>query len=121
MTGSPDPEIGHVDQHGYEVVVYDEPDILPATSLSGGKKGPYIRRKGGPLRAYRPLEDFPGLHRRFAELPADPHAIKEFVHFYGLLGAGFSKEEEDLINWCKSISNMKYLIQVIDDGRRDEE
>ena len=79
----------YVDQHGYEEVV-NERGAERRAALSA-KEGEYIRGKGGPLRAYRPLEDFPGLHRRFAELPMDTPAILEFVHMFGLLGSSSSE------------------------------
>jgi len=113
----------YVDQHGYEVIPIER-DLLfaePVTSISEGRHGEFIRGKGGPLRAYRPLEEFSGLHRTFAELQADTPSILEFVHMYGLLGVGFSEPglgEEDLGLWHRSIASMRNLVQVIDADQR---
>ncbi len=114
----------YVDQHGYEEVVYErgvERGAERRAALSA-KEGKYIRGKGGPLRAYRPLEDFPGLHRRFAELPMDTPAILEFVHMFGLLGSSSSESwlgEEDLSYWHGSITSMRHMVHALDVGERD--
>ena len=112
-----------VDQHGYEEVVYERNAHEPhSTLLTAGPEGAYIRGKGGPLRAYRPLEDFPGLHRRFAELPNDTLSILEFAHMFGLLGVGFEEPwlgEEDLPFWHRAIKGMSRLVHVIDAGDGD--
>ncbi len=114
----------YVDQHGYEEVVYERNALDTGNlMLDWRKEGEFIRGKGGPLRAYRPLEDFPGLHRRFAKLPTDTPAILEFIHMFGLLGSGFSEPglgEEDLAGWRTSIAIMERLVYEIDAGKRDE-
>jgi hypothetical protein len=90
-----------VDQDGYDVV-HEEPARSPnATFLSQGEvtagataldhyrqgaAGYYvIRRRGGPLRYYRPLDDEPGLWRRFSETCISIDGVLSFVREFGLL------------------------------------
>jgi hypothetical protein len=71
-----------VDQDGYEI------KHVP-TRTGPGPADAYFEEvsicpRGGPLREYRPMEDFPGLWRRFAEC-TDRSAALAFVKEFGLL------------------------------------
>ena len=93
-----------VDQHGYEPVSAEElpagveRPVLGEPPINGGW---WIRRKGGPLRWYRPLESrrglARGLARRFAYLSKEPQAILKFANQFGFLGVGQTGFEEDVI------------------------
>jgi len=46
-----------------------------------------LEPRGGPQRFYRPLDEVPGLFRRFAKLTSSSRdEISEFTHEFGLLG-----------------------------------
>ncbi len=116
----------YVDQKGYEPV--SAQDLPPGTPspvlLPPPKHGWYLRRKGGPLRAYRPLEDYRGLFRRFAYLPEEPQAILEFANEFGILGVGRSGlpddeswVEEHVLWWYDHIRGVRYIVEGIDGGK----
>lgn len=71
-----------MDQDGYEI------EHVPASTggslLSSVYEHDLIRPRGGPLRWYRPMDDHPGLWRRFAAC-ADASDLLEFVCEFGLL------------------------------------
>jgi hypothetical protein len=86
-----------VDQHGYELLPPDADDGSPgATLLSGKFRGWFIRRKGGPLRFYRPLTEHRGLFREFANVGLSPEDMLSFVQRYGLLYEGDSQSVDEL-------------------------
>lgn len=119
----------YVDQHGYKLEFQeDEPG---KTSLTAKIPGWRLARKGGPLREYWPLDEHPGLFRRFANLPEDlspedlspePKALLEFANEFGLLGTwaistGQMPDSEDLIGWRDDIRSFRAMVGAIDDGR----
>jgi hypothetical protein len=69
-----------VDQAGYE--------LQQAVSFKTSLTGPEIRARGGPPRYYRPLEEHPGLWRRFAATCNSAVGVLDFVSHFGLLGEG---------------------------------
>ncbi len=115
----------YVDQKGYEPV--SAQDLPPGTPspvlLPPPKHGWYLRRKGGSLRAYRPLEDYRGLFRHFAYLPEEPQAILEFANKFGILGVGLSGPpddenwEEHVHWWHTHIRGVRHIVEGIDSGK----
>lgn len=112
-----------IDQHGYEPASAEkfppgvERPVLKEPPIGGGW---WIRRKGGPLRWYLPLEDR-GLARRFANLPKEPQAMLKFVDKFGFLGVGQTGYEEDVIEehswyWRNHIEFMHRVVEAIDAG-----
>ncbi len=130
-----------VDQSGYEIVsaAEDLPPPDPEVAEDGGLAeverpvlddppiggGWYIRRKGGPLRAYRPLESAHGLARQFASLPLEePKKIREFANEYGFLAAEFSGHSVPLTYlehgqlWYAHIKGVSHVVQEIEAGHK---
>ncbi len=113
-----------IDQHGYEPASAEElpagveRPVLEEPPIGGGW---WIRRKGGPLRWYRPLESRRGLARRFASLPKDPAALLDFANEFGFLGvrqAGYERNvvEEYALYWHQHMDFMRSVVKAIDDG-----
>ena len=111
-----------VDRDGYQATSAEE---LPAGVERPVLKEPplgrgwYIRRKGGPLRDYRPLAEYPGLARRFAYLAKEPGAILKFANEFGFLGVGQTGYEADVIEehvwfWHTHIEFMRGVVEAID-------
>ncbi len=116
-----------VDQGGYEIVpAGDDPPAIerPAFEDPHIVGGWYIRRKGGPLRAYRPLESAPGLARLFASLPRGPQALLDFANEFGLLGVGRREHsgepawEERGDRWHESVFGFGLVVRDIDSGNK---
>ncbi len=113
-----------LDQHGYEAVSAEKlPEGMDRPILENPPKtGWVLRRKGGPLRRYRPLEEHPGLFRRFAYLPEEPQAILEFANEFGILGVGLTEPTEDLdwdelsLYWLNHIRGLRVVVDGIDTG-----
>jgi hypothetical protein len=118
----------YVDQHGYDAVsAEDLPEgvrrpVLKAPTLPAGQ-GFYLKRKGGPLRAYRPLDDQPGLARRFAYLPKTPSAFLEFANEFGFLGAECSEHPDD-VEWEEHSpwwhTHVQGFLSIVEGIDRDE-
>ena len=116
----------YVDQDGYEAVSAADPPegvqrpVLQAASLPAGQ-GFWLKRKGGPLRAYRPLEKHPGLFRQFAHLSRTPQAFLEFANEFGFLGVGQSGHPDDVASlehswwWHNHIQGFRDYLEGIDD------
>src|SRR5277367_4620346 len=71
-----------VDQDGYEIKAIETrtgPSLADAVFWEAR-----ICPRGGPLREYRPMDDHPGLWRRFAGC-ADANDALAFVQEFGLL------------------------------------
>ncbi len=124
----------YVDQRGYEAVSAEElPEGMDRPILDDPPKtGWFLRRKGGPLRWYRPLEEHPGLFRRFACLPYEPQEILRFANEFGLLGANrvhdfvdgdlqehLHEREEDVLWWRPHITYMHDIVEGIDLGNEN--
>ena len=114
-----------VDQDGYEAVsAEDLPEgvqrpVLQAASLPAGQ-GFYLKRKGGQLREYRPLDEQSGLARRFAYLPKTPSAILDFANEFGFLGLECSKHPDD-VEWAEHspwwhthVQGLRHFVERID-------
>ena len=122
-----------VDQSGYEIVSAEhlppgvERPILESPPIGGGWN---IRRKGGPLKAYRPLEDTRGLARQFASLfskpqPLEPEVLEpqdvlKFANEFGFLGVGPSEHEEHQLWWRTHIQGVRHVVQQIEAGNKQE-
>ncbi len=118
----------YVDQDGYEAVsAEDLPEgvrrpVLQAPTLPAGQ-GFYLKRKGGPLRTYRPLEEHPALFRQFAYLSRTPQAFLEFANEFGFLGVDCSEHPESATwlehspYWHTHVQGFLYIVEGID---RDE-
>ena len=113
-----------VDQHGYEAASAEElppgvkRPVLEEPPIGGGW---WIRRKGGPLREYWPLESARGLARQFASLPREPQALLDFANQFGFLGVcqtGFERNvvEEYALYWHQHMDFMRGVIKAIDDS-----
>lgn len=120
------------DKHGYELLT------------EGGGMWPKARLqvKGGPLEFYRPLEEHPGLFRRFANITPifspwggnvrgyveshEPDEICQFANEYGLLSDYRISDEdkdvlgellwEDIEDWTIHIEEMSQIIKELDLG-----
>jgi hypothetical protein len=68
-----------------------------------------IRPRGGPLREYRPMDDHPGLWRRFAAC-ADASGLLAFVCEFGLL---YSIERADSFHHVDYILSTAELVHQI--------
>jgi hypothetical protein len=78
-----------------------------------GPPMPTLEPCGGPLRFYRPLDEEPGLGRKFAalRLPADQAELLEFVNRYGLLSDTHTE-----LSWIEeSIQRCKVTAVALDD------
>jgi hypothetical protein len=75
-----------VDQAGYDLV--HVPAREGGSLLSSDSEHDEIRPRGGPPRYYRPMDEHPGLWRRFAETCGSADGILGFVTEFGLLGDG---------------------------------
>ena len=115
-----------VDAAGYDILppeVSFEEMMKTADSLLGdGRRTTHdVRRKGGPLRYYRPLEDHPALFRQFGSDVTDYESLRGFLDQFGLLTeSGFdsmrsSLSGEECLQWA---GFMRTVAQLIDDGDR---
>ena len=113
-----------VDDHGYEPVSAEqlpagvERPVLEEPPIGGGW---WIRRRGGPLKRYRPLESRRGLARRFAYLPKDPVALLDFANEFGFLGVGQTGYEDGVVEeyaryWHQHMDFMRGIIETIKSG-----
>lgn len=112
-----------VDQSGYEIVSAE--DDPPAIERPAFEEDPpiggnwYIKRKGGPLRAYRPRESAPGLARQFASLPRQPQALLDFANNFGLLGVVDAEHPGEAgLWWYDNIFEMGLVVRDIDSGNK---
>lgn len=102
-----------VDQSGYDLV--EEPDTgADGATILSGAVGPELRRKGGPLRYYRPFDDAPGLFLQLAHTEPAPGAILAFINHFGFLGFAFlgdpgTQEKEPLSDWMRMIQQLRSL------------
>ena len=104
-----------VDQRGYELVYKKAESRGSVRTFEGW----HVQRKGGPVRAYRPLEDHRGLFRRFAHLTPEKESILEFITEFGFLFP--HNQESELVNdWLARARGMAEIVQSIDEGRTDE-
>lgn len=95
--------------------------IDPAHSGTGW----HLRRKAGPLRFIRPLEE-QGLFRRFAYLEKEESAVVAFANEFGFLGLGLTGPpqllywEEDVHQWWAHIDHFRGMINLIDAENQSE-
>src|SRR4051812_4446339 len=114
-----------VDQDGYELankapspleglVPPYSPEFERELERGGWKQE--IRRRGGPLRYYRPMER-PGLWRRLGEAANTRDGIMAFVGEFGLLGDllhGTNIEKETLGEVANTARILKIIGQNLD-------
>lgn len=119
-----------VDQAGYELeLIKPRRSTGRTTLLTASDTEPYyvIRRRGGPLSYYRPLDDnYLGMARRFADLAtasSDDTTLRDFANEFGLLGVwaglGFDPEEnreERIDEWRSLTKSLRYVYSLIDSG-----
>jgi hypothetical protein len=74
-----------------------------------------LRRRGGPNRFYRPLEDSPGLFRRFASLPNDRDAILRFTNEFGFITGAATDEFFLLDRFDDQRRRLSYITSILDD------
>ena len=79
-----------------------------------------VRRRGGPLRYYRPLRDHPGLAREFSELREEEDYI-DFAGRFGLLGnsldlASSTDDKELVAHWFLRSKQIRDLLGAHDNG-----
>lgn len=114
-----------VDQHGYEAIYPTAEERERPRRLIEGDPSPRIVRNGGPLRAYRPFQDHPGLFLEFGNCEETPEAAAAFATKYGLLGAySFDLEvpnDEDFSLWLNSIRNMRRMVGEIEARIQNDE
>jgi hypothetical protein len=101
-----------VDRGGYRWV---EQPARQGTILTEHPARWVIEPCGGPARFYQPLDEEPGLGRKFSALPlpADRAAILDFTNRYGLLDDGFTVELNDL---ARSIHSLKIATIALDES-----
>lgn len=120
-----------VDQDGYEFV---EPEPEPpgprprrALLISGRPPSATIKRKGGPLRSYRPLDDYPGLFLEFAHTRRTPEACIDFTNRFGFLGlSSFGVrpdeiESERFDDWKDSSWGVERMVSCIETALNNSE
>ncbi len=115
-----------VDQDGYEIEKV--PPGSGSTLVYSYPGYRQIRRRGGPWRHYRPVEEDPGIARRFACLPETPDAVLQFVNRYGLPGTSALRtsepdpwsEFEPLEDLYRGIRNLRFLFDLIDADKRQQ-
>lgn len=118
-----------VDQNGYKIVRWQQegPGIAPFDVDD-------IRRNGGPMRFYRPLDE-PGLWRQFAETCSSSAGVLEFVNEFGLLTDDararawkgeevqtqrrISSSNQPLENILRFAAFIRHLAGLIDAGDRE--
>jgi len=113
-----------VDQDGYELE-FVKPRLTKGradTKLTG----PYqiLKRRSGPLRYYRPLEDQPGLARRLAELSkhqGDESLLVDFANEFGLLshdsfGLVISGQRMKTSDWWEIALQLHFVLELKDAG-----
>lgn len=81
-----------VDQDGYRVEY--EPPVTTGAMLMRHDGRHVLRRNGGPFRAYRPLEEAPGMFLELANTPRTLEAVRAFADRYGLLGTLFKEAQQ---------------------------
>ena len=101
-----------VDRDGYEI----EHRGPTGDSLLGRVEYDVIRRRGGPDRNYRPLEDHPGLWRRFAETCSTVDGVLKFVTQFGLLSDVGWETPDSILNTAELI---RQIAANLDDGDSD--
>jgi hypothetical protein len=120
-----------VDQSGYEIAPRKRGALSTASTLfdlsddpdgdtGGGDYDHEIRRRGGPLRYYRPMTERPGLWRRCAETCISWDGALEFVNEFGLFGLFDKQESSESIGFI--LNTGRYLAAIadqIDKGDRD--
>lgn len=79
-------------------------------------RGWVLRRRGGPNRFYRPLEDNPGLFRRFASLPAIPDrdAILEFTNRFGFIDGNLDSDFFLFDQFKQQQINLSYVVSILE-------
>jgi len=120
-----------VDQAGYELV-HVTPPHDPAHPSGGGEwtsllgfREPYdvIRGKGGSPRLYRPLEEHPGLYRRFAEQCESVEGLIEFANEFGLpiyrFNNGYAVAEAKTEEVFRNRAFFMQIARALDNGDTD--
>jgi hypothetical protein len=108
------------DKSGYPM---DHPFWTANTLLSSASAGyDAIRRVGGPLQYYFPLEDAPGLWRQFAEKCTGLDGVLSFVSEFGLLTNTASVDGRELGDTPDAIlgtaERIRYIAALLDAGNR---
>lgn len=103
-----------VDQSGYQLT-------------EGSAVFKEIQREGGPLKYYRPIQEYPGLHRRFTALKKPDEMCEFACEFGSLYQLGHphpqvpdGDKSESLTIWAMHIAKMKVIIECIDQGSGTE-
>jgi hypothetical protein len=96
--------------------------ILPETLVrtNAEKFGHQIVRSGGNLIPYRPLSDFDGLFRQFANAPPTPEGILDFIDRFGpLTREGLDeKQGEDVSSLIKHAEAMSRILNEYSRGHK---
>ena len=106
---------------GHQLFDFDWPFDQDGYVLDTNPKGyKVVRRRGGPLRYYRPLRDHPGLVREFSELREEEDYI-DFAGRFGLLGHHFdlqssADDKEPVAEWYFRSKNIRDLLAAHDKG-----
>ena len=110
-----------VDQDGYFLDHVDDDRPKGGGVLTAGLTGDFIRRRGGPLRYYRPMEAHPGLWRRFAETCISVEGVLSFVNDFGLLAASGKAEGHDYERperILETATLIRHIAAELDSGER---
>lgn len=113
-----------VDPEGY--ALQTDPPGKGGTLLGEVPPQTWIRRKTTrDLRYYEPREDYPDLHKIFAELANTPEEACSFVSKYGVLGAsgsvGFNFDsiegDQDLASFLEAQKRVKLVMGGLIEGK----
>ena len=85
------------------------------TTLLGSVQYDIIRPKGGPPRYYRPLDDYPGLWRPFAETCSSVEGVLTFVREFGLLTDRGTEGPDEILSTAERIRD---IVTLLDDSDR---
>jgi hypothetical protein len=117
-----------VGQDAPGVIMSPTGDILPTTSVilpttlrtKLGKLDYRIIRCGGKLIPYRPLIDFDGLFRTFANVAATPRGILDFIEKFGplTLEGLDEKRGEDVSKLIEHAKAMRTLLEKYSRGQK---
>lgn len=123
-----------LDKDGYEIIPLEPDSAVEKQGLAAQFNRPdkqgemllkrgVIRRKGGAIRNYRPMEENPGLARRLAGIYSDKATytdptdqdILEFASKYGLLNG----DGEELVrDWVYAAKYIHLFAEAIDRGNK---
>jgi len=104
-----------VDQDGYEIE--HVPASIGFSLMDTVYEHDLIRPRGGPLREYRPMDDCPGLWRRFAACD-DASGLMAFVCEFGLLYSTVEADSHHHVDYILSTTGLVRQLAHLIDGKQ---